>query len=65
MVKLVDTRDLKSLASQRVGSIPTTRTIYAVIAQLVEQLPCKHQVPSSILGDGTILIPYILFKNFM
>ncbi len=28
--------------------------INAVIAQLVEQLPCKHQVPSSTLGGGTI-----------
>jgi hypothetical protein len=28
--------------------------IYAAIAQLVEQLICNHQVPSSILGGGTI-----------
>ena len=27
----------------------------AGIAQLVEQLPCKHQVPSSNLGAGTII----------
>lgn len=26
---------------------------YAGIAQLVEQLPCKHQVPSSSLGVGS------------
>lgn len=25
----------------------------AVIAQMVERLPCKQDVPSSILGDGT------------
>lgn len=26
----------------------------AAIAQQVEQLPCKHQVPRSIRGGGTI-----------
>jgi hypothetical protein len=38
-----------------VGSNPTLRNqTNAGIAQLVEQLPCKHQVPSSNLGAGTI-----------
>ena len=30
---------------------------FAGIAQLVEQLICNHQVPSSTLGAGTILYP--------
>jgi hypothetical protein len=37
------------------GSIPFIRSTNAVIAQLAEQLPCKHQVRSSILRGGTIL----------
>ena len=32
---------------------------YAVIAQLVEQLICNHQVPSSNLGDGTIFLKVV------
>ena len=40
-----------------VGSNPTTQTNFAGIAQMVEQLICNHQVPSSILGAGTNLRP--------
>tara|TARA_R110002094_G_scaffold160184_4_gene145511 strand:- start:155 stop:475 length:321 start_codon:yes stop_codon:yes gene_type:complete len=32
--------------------------VYAAVAQLVEQLICNHQVPSSNLGCGTIFIEF-------
>ena len=48
-----------------VGSIPTASTIYAVLAQLAEQLICNHQVVGSIPIDGTKLkIINILFTVY-
>ena len=39
------------------------RSFLAGIAQLVEQLICNHQVPSSTLGAGTILT--FIFKKIL
>ena len=51
-----DTVDSKSTALQRVGSNPTASTKYAVVAQLVESLPSKQVVASSILVSRSTLI---------
>ena len=54
MVKLVDTRDLKSLAERCAGSTPATRTKFGSLAQLVERLPYTQNVGSSRLSRPTI-----------